>query len=247
MAVVATDYTYNTKTKDETKYTGRPYTVFSDGYWELAEDSGIYSWINWNAPLTLIKNNKRDEFFHYSQLQGGVRANFIAAPKWKLMPSIEAQTGNRNHRARDLSLGSISDFKRRHMAFTFEAQRELAPVWKGFSGMRYFFLTETMNRINRPVQNRNTRRSEPMFYGGVEWSVTERLLFWPTIYINDLNNKDEFPNSPEKSKRANGLNAKFTLPLEYKFSENASGTLSAAFEAPKGPFGGFNVQFLVRF
>ena len=86
-----------------------------------------------------------------------------------------------------------------------------------------------------------------MGFLGVTWRVFDNWVFWPGIYLNVLKNHKDFPENEELSNSDDGLIGKITFPIEYRFTDYATGTLNPTLEFPGGPFGGMNAQFVIFF
>jgi hypothetical protein len=121
------------------------------------------------------------------------------------------------------------------------------PVISWWFGARHFLLDEQDRDVVERRENRKLRRRETTLYAGVTAHYTEQLIFWPGVYLNFMDNLDTSEEFSEGGDENEDLIGKIALPLEYVFSSDAAVTGNITWKFPDIGFGGYNVQFLVRF
>ena len=84
-----------------------------------------------------------------------------------------------------------------------------------------------------------------MLHAGVVWRLNERLLLWPGIYADLIDNRAEYPQQPERDGLDDGLRSKITCPMEIRFAEDSSLTLNLALRLDDVRSGGGNVQIIL--
>jgi hypothetical protein len=138
------------------------------------------------------------------------------------------------------------NLNRKHMSILAELSNQITPSTQLFAGLRYFLLSEEYNKISQPDDSGELKRREPMPYTGVVYNITDNFIVWPTIYTAIINNDNYDPNKPQDRSKSEHVLGKLNIPLEYRFSEKASATLNTTFQSGhRGPFGGWNIQFMV--
>lgn len=246
-ALVLANLLYNEKVDDDSEYTKRPITYFMDGRIQGEGEKSLYTWINW-TPNAQIEFPEQSKQFDYDQIEGGIRTWLPLSETWGLQTGLEGQTGNRNTRALSPQFKDAQNLDRKHFSVLAELSNKFTPATEIFAGMRYFFLSENYDKISNPSESGELKRREPMPYTGVVFNVTDNFIIWPTLYTSILNNKNYDPKKPEERSESKRVLGKLTIPLEYRFSERASATFNTSFQnTSRGPFGGWNVQFLVYF
>jgi len=242
-AVVATDALHGQKADFE-EYTQQPFTVFTEYCVGLDGGGECGAWVNWNTPLEL--HLLEDELeFAYEQMTVGARGVFPFGRTAHVLAEAGTEDGTRRWReAFDTAIGT-RDLDRSHAHLNLETEWEVTHAMRMWVGYRYFALTELFKDDRTAEGNGEVDRNENMLHAGVKWQMRDNILFWPGLYVNQVDLQDQFPADEDRSWDAEGLVGKLTLPVEVLFSNGAALTLNMSFRTDILRSGGWNVQLFV--
>ena len=244
-AFLPVDFTLNSKS-DSDRYATKPYTYFFEGLWRGENDVELGVWVNANPHLRLDRELEGFDFT-YDQYAGEVHVELPVGSEWSLRALIGAEAGERDRRQHTPGAPDERRLTRMHWQSTVEAERSVREDVDVWFGVRYFHLDERDRRPREPLLDREIIRREGMIYGGVSWRLSERVLFWPGLYVNVIDNSEDFPFDPAQNDDDDGYVGKLSFPVEILFGENATITAGLGLLVHRLKFGGANVQVQIPF
>ena len=246
LALVAPDYLFNDKQK-EAQFTRQPYTGFADLRWQWAPRAALLAFVNHNT-ATRLRNELEDLDFHYRQTAAGLGLDAGLGDAWQLLLWLEGEDGRRRHESLSGTLDTAR-FSRRHRELGAELRRELRPGLDGRLGLRLLRFDETGRHDADALEELRLRREEAMLYGGVSWRLGPRYRFHPVVYLGVVDNTEDYPFDPARSRSDEGFVGKLGLPLQVLVHEasGASLTINPTFYLHRLAFGGGNIQAKIPF
>lgn len=245
LAFLPVDFTANSKS-DEDRYATKPYTYFIEGLWRDGDGFELGAWANLNPHLRLDRQTREFDFT-YDQYAGEVHARLGLGDTWDLRLTIGGEAGERDRRQQNPGAPDERRLTRFNGYGTVEAERTLQDDIDVWFGARYFYLDERDRRPREPLLDREITRREAMIFGGVSWQLSERLLMWPGLYIDFINNNDRFPFDPAESENDDGFVGKLNFPFEVRLWNNATITGGVGLLVHRLKFGGASMQLQVPF
>jgi len=244
-AVVLPDAVFNRKT-EEMEYTDRPLTFFAGGRCLAGSGIEIGAWVNVNPALELAV--PADELiFSYDQVAAGGEVLLPLGEAWLLILDAGVEEGSRDWVVSGEQGLTERHFKREHRRLGVTFERPPGGRLGGWFGARYFGLTEDDHRPQEAELTGESTREEKMLHAGLTWRLRDDLLLWPGLYLNFVDNEEDFPLNPDLQDTEDGLFAKVALPLEFSFGEGASVTINQTFRFDEARSGGTDVQVIIPF
>ncbi|MCA1805898.1 MAG: hypothetical protein LC646_11315 [Xanthomonadaceae bacterium] len=245
LVLVAPDYLFNDK-QEEAQFTRQPYTGFADLRWQWTEAIALLAFVNHNTD-TSLRNESLDLDFHYRKTAGGVGIDADLGA-WQLRAWLEGEQGRRRHESLSASFAPAR-LSRRHHELGAELGRDLGPDLAGRAGVRVLRFEETGRHGGDPMDEVGLRRDETMLYAGVSWRLGARYRFYPTVYLNFIDNHERFPADPVRNRDDEGFVGKLGLPLEVLVHEASGATLTfnPTLYLHRLAFGGGNLQASIPF
>jgi len=255
LGVVAPDATFNRKAVDA-EYETKPLTCFMDAYWRTDQGMEFGTWANWNSRLKL-QLFEEDLHFTYDQLSLGAKGSIPFGRVWRISLETGAEEGSRqwrhrildsspetadNHRPQALELIDDRDLKRRHFLLGVQLERAVTESLGAWIGLRHFELSESEDRLAEPTLDGKLVRKEEMLHSGIVWWVHKRVVLWPGVHLDFIDNRDDSEQESDKD-----LLCKITFPIEIRFANTAALTLDQTLRLDDPRSGGANVQLQVPF
>ena len=117
----------------------------------------------------------------------------------------------------------------------------------GMAGVKYFHFRERSLFPEFVGPDEKHQRDEVTIYGGLAWTVSERVVFRPAVYLAYVSQNELFPEDPRRSERFNGFAGKASGTLEIKIKETIRLAINPNFDLDDLDWGGGNVQFIAVF
>lgn len=242
--LIPVDFTFDGKS-DSGSYDVAPYTGYLEGRWRSDDGTEVWAWVNAN-PHTALVDEVDDFRFSYDNYSAEVNIRSPIADGWRIWLSAGGEIGERDL-VNDLPAPSDRDFSRKHLQCTAQIEREVSPDVSYWIGARYFRLDERDRRPTDPTLDSTLSFRESMLYSGVAFRVTERLVLWPSVYLEYVDDEEDFPLEPALASRDEGFVGKLTFPAEFSVGRGATITVNAGILLHEVRFGGGNVQVQIPF
>ncbi len=244
-AFVLADATFNRKS-DDGDYKHTPYTLFAEGTKAIGSEGRLTAWINWNPQLersylvdSLSVNDRR--------LFGGVQLVLPLNEQWKAR--LEGNGEIRMASVRYLDTTDIRDRRLSRRMWQIEGQlrrtiNETVIVW---FGAKYFRFSENERRPRDITMDNKFSRRETAAFVGVDWRVHERVLLWPSVYVDFLQEREDFQGNAALRKSDHDTLVAIALPIEIDVGKGAALTIQTSVLVHEIEFGGTGVQLSVPF
>jgi hypothetical protein len=244
LAVVLVDPFYNEKS-DAFFYEEKPYTIFSEGRFQLLEQGWVHGWINVNTE-TEFRTRDSSSTFSYKQREGGIVLSYGSPADSIVFTSLKGQVGER--RWDTAPERSRRELERENLVIDLELRTALSLGLRGWIGARYFILNEDVSALQLIPTSDLMERDESYFHFGVLWSISDTLTFRPGVYFNFLEESSErqgtFLTTSSTRETETG---RVTFPLQIDFPHyNSRLTVNPTLEWPGHPFGGLGIQLVVQ-
>ena len=245
-AFVPVDVLFNSKTDGLREYERRPFTFFIEGAWRFNDDLEVSGWVNYNSPLRLELLDRGFDFT-YDQLASGIEGSMSLTDRLQLAVAIRGETGHRDRRVAAATDPDERRLSRHNFSATVEASYDIDPALDLWFGFRHFRLTERDERPRNVALSGTLRRRENMFFAGVVWRAHPRAILWPGVYLDVIDNRDDFPLDALRNDSDEGLVGKLTCPVEFRIGEHATLTVNPTLLLHELRFGGGNIQVQIPF
>jgi hypothetical protein len=245
IALVAVDALHDQKT-ELAEYEQAPFTLFTE--YTLYTDGGLEcgAWVNWNTPLELHVEADGLEF-EYEQLSFGANCLYPIGESAHVLAELGGENGTRAWRETFDSVIGTRDLDRSHAHMNVEAEWRLTHATRMWLGYRYFVLTERYGDDYSAEGNGEIDRNENMLHAGIKYRFREHIVFWPGLYVNQIDLHDTFPEDSDREWASEGLVGKLSLPLEIEFDNGGAITFSISFRTDILRSGGYNAQLYLPF
>jgi len=245
MVGVLTDATFNRKA-DVGEYLTEPVTWFGEILW-LADNGGLLAaYANHNAQSRFAQPAE-GLVFADEQTSAGARAVVPLTDRIRIEAEFQAGETDRSWDvATELETGRAS-LAREYQAAGAEIYGAVRPDLTVWAGWRRFELSEDQASNVDRVPDGEIERNETMLHAGVECTIRDGMVFWPGIYLNDVDNRDTLTGEGAADPVDDEWTGKLTFPLEMAFSENMSLTINPTLLLHEPRFGGGNVQVQLLF
>lgn len=242
---MAVDAIFNDKNDEFSTYARRPFTTFLEGLWTTESGASGQAWLNWNSD-TRLEYESHD--FTYRRVHGGARTR-VPWRAWHLTLEALGERGLSNRVPMDPTTATDDDerrLSRYHLRTRAELERSLSEKLTLWGGHTYLRLLERDRRPRDLTLDRSMTRREHTLYTGVTWRLSERVVFWPGLYLDFIDNRDDqsFANLRDDDR---GMVGKMAFPVEFAFASGARLTINASVRVDQARFGGGNVQLYVPF
>ncbi len=242
LAGVAVDATFNQKS-EAAEYKEDPLTLFGEVYWHEDEETGWEVWTNVNPDLSLAISG--ETVFEYTQWDAGARYATRIAQDWLLSVTGTAGGGDRCWETLTDTDAQRATLEREHGRVTALVSYRASETLCWQFGYHYFHLEEDATLTDEEEWRGMLSRDEHYAYGGIEWQLSRRILFWPGAYLGTA---DIFTDmDPEEVEDLNKFQGKLGFPFEISFAKDATLTLDPSLRIDELRFGGMNLQVQMPF
>jgi len=114
-------------------------------------------------------------------------------------------------------------------------------------GFDYFHFKEHLFHPEGGTTGTRLARYEYTFYGGLSYSILEKVNFMPALYIDYVSHNRLFPEEALRNDRYNGIQSKLSTALEIRFTEMVRLVINPNVDLDQMNSGGGNVQFIALF
>lgn len=240
LALILSDHFYNGKT-EEGSYQEKPQTLFAEWLNFLSSKSFFHFWFNYRLK-TRYQSFQNNYLLNDEQLRFGSSSLLYFTNKFALYLKFQYEDSERFEILEQLT----SDFNRDHTSLTLEFRYEIKSNNLYFLGTHYLYFDEEKNNFATMDAINFHDRNDFIVYTGFRYSITDKLRFKPTLFLNKVSLKKL--NKESQVANTNELTGRITFPFEYLFENyNASLSVVPTIEWPGSPFGGLNIQVQFMF
>lgn len=236
-SIVAVDFVANDK-QEAIEYTRLPYTYYLEWGLDVSPQWRWNSYINYNAPLTLIDQASLDRF-EYEKLTLQSDLYFQKCDSYLFYWSVALEKSSREL----FRESTYALFDRDFYSLTFRFDRHFDSGDGYWLGVRALRLTELDSGFSEIDQRSQLERNEWIVFAGWRWQVWGSQFFSPNVYIDPLDNGLTSTSQTQPSIRNNETLVKLSLPYEWQFQNDLKIVLNTTYEVDQNNFGGLNLQF----